>query len=401
MFKKIKLSVSVLTMFFPSLLLADGIVSTIVNAPLSATGTVKNSRADINVYLQSEYATGIDFMDPSVVGFGVPAGGRLEVEMGGDFKRDRRIGLNHSSIMLVTGAPQQGLTGKQQGYRVEEGENENTFTVIPTEPTGLVAEELISSAPGTRFDPVINRGIKVIHIGFVQNPFLNKGGSGTVSVRILDGNGSIVHSGNGSIDFLEAPVPQLLPNNFPDDRRNHNWQTIKPGETLGQADGTLPLTYMVFDRATSRRTAALYAFKEGIENIGVLSTKELAAVKFERPVSMARYDGGLVIQDTDSDGSLDPFKDKIIGGVISNAPPGATGQEIRSITDKHGKPILSVLTENMGEKPGRRWGGSLLTLQFTGGSKPGKYRPTVELMKDPDNPSAGDGSSFTYTIVVK
>ena len=63
--------------------------------------------------------------------------------------------------------------------------------------------------------------------------------------------------------------------------------------------------------------------------------------------------------------------------------------------------MLSVLTEKIAEKPGKRWGGSMLMLQFTAGDKPGKYRPTVALMKDPGDPAAGDGSSFTYTIQVK
>ena len=106
------------------------------------------------------------------------------------------------------------------------------------------------------------------------------------------------------------------------------------------------------------------------------------------------------MQDTDKDGLLDPVKDKIIGGVLANAPQGARGQELRSLV-REGKPVLSVLTEKIAEKPGKRWGGSMLMLQFTAGDKPGKYRPTVALMKDPGDPAAGDGSSFTYTIQVK
>jgi hypothetical protein len=55
----------------------------------------------------------------------------------------------------------------------------------------------------------------------------------------------------------------------------------------------------------------------------------------------------------------------------------------------------------MAAKPGKRWGGSIMMLQFTGGNKPGKYRPTIALLKDPKKPEMGDGSSYTYTIVVK
>ena len=60
---------------------AEGIVSTIVNAPLSASGTVKGARVGINVYLQSDAAPGAAFMDPAVIGYGIPAGGRMEIEM--------------------------------------------------------------------------------------------------------------------------------------------------------------------------------------------------------------------------------------------------------------------------------------------------------------------------------
>ena len=61
------------------------IVSTIVNAPLAAAGTVQGAKAGINVYLQNEQAPGMEFMDPKIVGYGIPAGGRLEVEMSGGY----------------------------------------------------------------------------------------------------------------------------------------------------------------------------------------------------------------------------------------------------------------------------------------------------------------------------
>ena len=109
---------------------ADGIVSTIVNAPLSATGTVKDARVGINVYLQRSDAPGIEFMDPAVTGYGIPAGGRLEIEMAEGFERDWQVGLSQAAVMLVTGAPQQGLPGKVVGYQVTEGEEDTVFVVM-------------------------------------------------------------------------------------------------------------------------------------------------------------------------------------------------------------------------------------------------------------------------------
>jgi hypothetical protein len=52
---------------------------------------------------------------------------------------------------------------------------------------------------------------------------------------------------------------------------------------------------------------------------------------FFMPDAIARYNGGLVIQDSDGDGRLDPTKDRIIGGILGAAPSGAKGQEIKSL----------------------------------------------------------------------
>lgn len=379
---------------------ADGIVSTIVNAPLSATGTVKDARVGINVYLQNSTAPGIEFMDPEVVGYGIPKGGRLEIELGEGFERDWEVGLSQAAIMLVTGAPQQGLPGKAVGYAVTEGDSDNVFVIKPTGEAGLTAETLRSPAPGAKSDPIPQRGIKVIHIGFQQSAFFNRGGAGEVKVRILDADSKAVHRGNGKIAFVDRPVPQILPTNFPQGRRNHNWQRVKAGTVLGHGDGTVPVTLMLYGKAGGSDAAALYAFKGGIAGAGVLSTQQLKASGYEKLAALARYNGGLIVRDSDGDGRLDPAKDQIIGGVIGKAPAGARGQELRSL-ERDGKPVLSQPTAEVAAKPGQRWGGAIMMLQFTAGNKAGKYRPTLALLSDPDDLSSGDGSSYTYTIVVE
>jgi hypothetical protein len=379
---------------------ADGIVSTIVNAPLSAAGAVRDGRVGINVYLQSEEASGIEFMDPKVLGYGIPEGGRLEVEMVEGFERDWGIGLSQAAIMLVTGAPQQGLPGKAVGYQVKEGSNENTFVFEPTSEAGLPADKLLSPAPGAKLDPIAQRGIKVVHIGFMQSAFHNRGAAGAVELRFIDGTGKVVHQGRGKIDFLSQPVPQILPTNFPDKRRNHNWQRAKPGQTLGQTAGSVPVTLMLYAKAAGLSGDKLSAFKDGIVGAGVLSTQQLRAMDFEKPAPLARYNGGLIVQDSDGDGALDPDKDRIIGGVIGSAPRGAKGQELRSL-ERGGKLLLSQATSEVAAKAGQRWGGAVMQLQFTAGSKAGKYRPTLALLRDPGDVSSGDGSAYTYTIVVE
>ncbi len=379
---------------------ADGVVSKIVNAPLTATGTVEGARIGINVYLQKPDAPGGAFMDPKVEGYGIAPGGRLEVELGGGFERIFDVPLAQSAIMLVTGAPQQGLPGKKVGYTVSEGANDRTFVFKPTSKDGIPLGSMVSPAPGSKMDPIRQKGIKVLHIGFLETAFENKGGSrGTVSVRFFDAGGKVIHKGIGSIGFLKAPVPQILPTNFTDKRRNHNWQRIKSGQTLGQTEGTVPVTLMMYAKA-SGPPSELHKVKGGIAGAGVLSTPQLKKMGYARPASLKRYNGGLIVQDTDGDGALDPNKDRIIGGVIAKAPKGAKGQELRSL-EKDGKPLLSQPTAKMAPKPGKRWGGSIMLLQFTGGSKPGKYRPTLALLRDPGNLKSGDGSRYTYTIVVE
>ncbi len=379
---------------------ADGIVSAIVNAPLSASGTVRDARVGINVYLQTPETPGLEFMDPAVIGYGIAPGGRLEIEMAEGFERDWAVDLTQAAIMMVTGAPQQGLPGKAVGYTVGEGDNERSFVITPTGAQGLAAETLMSPAPGAKGDPVRQRGLKVIHIGFMQSAFFNRGAGGRVEVRFLDGAGKVTHEGAGRVSFLAAQVPQILPTNFPDERRNHNWQRTAPGQTLGRSAGTVPIALLLYAKAQGLSGAALYGFKDGIVGAGVLSSQQLEAMGFEKPAAIARYNGGLIVQDADGDGRLDPAKDRIIGGVIGQAPAGAKGQELRSL-EAGGTPVLSQATQDLVPKAGKRWGGAILRLQFSAGDKPGKYRPTLALLADPGDLSSGDGSTYTYTIVVE
>jgi len=379
--------------------MADGIVAKIVSSPLTAVSTVQGARLSINVYLQNKIAPGIAFMDPAVIGYGIPAGGRIEVELGGGFKRDPAIQLNATGIILVTGAPQQGLPSKKLGYTVLEASG-NTFAIEPIAPGGIRAQDMISPTPGASRDPIRQRGIKVFHIGLRARPFINKGKRGTVEVWFVDANGKIIERGRGEIAFLESPIPQIYPTNLMDNRRNHNWQRIPSGETLGKKPGTLPMSLLMFERAIGVPTQHLDKFNLGTRGASVLSSDQLTALGYARPKSLARYTAGLILKDTNRDGRLDPSVDKIIGGVLDSAPSGSAGHEIRTL-DFEGQPVLSELLSNIMPKVGSRIGGGVMVLQFTGGDKPGFYQPTLALLKDPDDLNSPDGSSYTYTIVVE
>lgn len=398
--------------------LAEGIVAKVVSSPISATGTVQGAITDLNVYLQSDEAQGIDFMDPNVIGYGIPANGRVEIELTEGFKRIKNLSINEKGAQAVNGTPQQGMVARKFGYTVGEGANKNTILLTATREGGLPAEYLMSPAEGAKNDPVRQRGIKVFHIGLLHSAFINKGTRGTIEVRFIDGKGETTHTGSATIDFLPAAVPQLHPNNLPDGLRNHNWQVVKAGQVVGKEAGTVPIPVILYERIDvwgkwrsasvrfARRfgpgsvSAELGKFKKGISGVGVLSRQQLAAAKFEKPASLARYNDGLIVRDTNGDGRLDPTVDQLIGGVTISAPAGAKGYDIRSL-DTHGAPDLSRPTTAYHQNIGSIIGGTICLLQFTAGDKPGIYRPTLALLSDPDDQSSPDGASYTYTIVVE
>jgi len=371
---------------------ADGIIGSVVSSPLSADGTVSGARTGINIYLEKPEAPGIEFMNPEVIGYGVPAGGRLEVELVSGFERDPKIELAQPSIMLVTGAPQQGMPGAAIGYSVSQGDNLNTFVITPTKEEGLAADVIMTAAKGAGGDPIRQRGIKVVHVG-LKKAFINRGDSGNVAVRIYDRNGDLTNEGNGTIDVMDEPNPQIFPTNFAHGRRNHNWQVVSPGDIVGHTGGTVPIALMLYDDQP-------IGGKVGLIGAGVLSTQQLAAMEFEKPEALSRYNGGLIVQDTSGDGVIDPKADRIIGGVIGKAPAGAKGQELRGLIHD-GVATLSRPTAAFEFGPGTAVGGGVMLLEFVAGDTPGLYRPTLALLSNLDDITSQDGSLYTYTIVVQ
>ncbi len=377
---------------------AEGIVDRVISSPLAAAGTVQGGPTSINIYLQNAAVQGDAFHDPKIVGYGIPAGGRLEIELGEGFERIESIPLTQKAIMLVPAA-QQPLPGKKVGYTIKEGQNPKTFVIAPVSNQGLPAASLMTPLPSVKADPIRARGIKIIHIGFLQYSFRNTGNSGKVAVRFIDGNNKVLHQGHGIIDFLASPVAQIYATNLSDKHRNHNWQRIKPDEVLGHTQGTLPLSLMLYTKVTVP-SAKWGHFKQGIERAGVISPQQLQTMGYTLPASLARYSGGLIVKDTNSDGKLNPHTDSIIGGIIASAPEGATGQELQS-WNRDGEVTLSRPTVAYSKKFGPIFGGSIMQVQFQAGDKPGLYQPTFALLRNSSDLASGDGSQLTYTIVVK
>jgi len=371
---------------------ADGIVSAITAAPIHANGIVRDIRSGLNIHLQTNSVQGMDFMDPAVPGFGLPAGGSLEIELVEGFQRDPAIALDDRSILLVAGAPQQGLPGRLLGFTVSEGKNPNTISVSSDNSTGVRAEDLVSPAPGAAFDPIRQRGIKIIHIGR-HKAFVSRGNKGVIDVRFKNAEGGVIASGRGEVDFLAEPRPQIYPTNIPHDQRNHNWQRVEPGKVVGVAKNTLPIPFILF--AKNEGLGNL-----GLDGVGVLSMQQLEQLGVGLPKSIARYTGGLIIQDRDGDRILDPGKDLILGGISNAFPAGSKGGQILTPLVRE-KPFLSVPTTKFNERAGVNIGGSIMQVVFIAGDTPGLYRSTFSLLRVPGDLSSGDGSSFTHTTVVE
>jgi hypothetical protein len=377
---------------------ADGIVAKVVNSPLNAAGLVKGGYAALNIYLQRPDARGIDFFNPHVPGYGIPAGGRIEVELGGGFKRNTDVKLGLSSVHMVSGTPQHGLSPKKYGYLARPGANDNIYIVTAASKDGIAASRLLPRASVAKLDPVMNSGLKVFHMGLGAVAFTNQGEKGSVSVRIIDGDGRLLGSGTAEVDFWDAPRAQIHPNNFLHKGHNHNWQRIRPGQTLGKTAGTVPMTFMLFDKAVGT-AAQINDFKKGIAGAGVMSAKQLAGMGYKIPKALARYDAGLIVRDKDGDGKLDAAKDQIIGGVKSG-PSGAGAFEVRSLV-QGGAPLLSQLVSDLSPKRGKRFGGAIMQVQLQAGTQKGTLRPTFALLNDPDNLASGDGTFYTYTVIVE
>jgi hypothetical protein len=371
---------------------ADGIVSAVTSAPIHPNGIVRDIRSGLNIHLQSEIVQGLDYMDPAVEGYGIPAGGALEIELVEGFQRDPAVPLDDRAILLTTGTPQQGLPAGVLGMSIKEGKNDRTFVITANGKGGLDASKLVSPAPGSAFDPIRATGIKIIHIGR-NKAFVSRGKVGRVEVRFVDGAGDVISKGQGTVEFLTEPRPQIYPTNIPHDQRNHNWQRVPVRNIVGVASNTLPMSLILYKTNEGLE-------KKGISGAGVISSRQLKEGGYKIPESLARFNGGLIIQDTDGDELLNPNVDQIIGGVSEMIPEGATGNMVLTPLVNE-KPFLSVETSMFNERAAKTVGGSVMQVVYIAGDKPGKYRITFSLLEKPSDLSSDNGSSYTYTVVAE
>lgn len=319
-------------------------------APITFDGNVAGQATDFVFVLVTD-------PNPATPGFGMRAGETLRLTLPPAFKRNRAAAISTDTdmnLVLTKGWPQ-GAVKLAEQYRVGYDEKANAMVVTASQDVPAVG----ASAPG----------IKVIHLrgrSFV-NPMP---GDYPASVNHVAADGTLLASWQGQLKVLDsAPQARLAPTNFhlaPGE--NGDFQKVAPGQVA-----PYPLGLLLWGAQGAT-----------INDVGI-APRDLAR--------FPRYTGGLLVQDSNRDGKLDPMVDKVVGGIIGAAPQGATGQSATSPIGVNGAPVLSGQAVRHAAYPPAAGGGKpnpgLLTIQFKAGSLPGLYRPTVELI---------GGNAYQFTI---
>lgn len=295
--------------------------------------------------------------DPTVKGIALKRGDMLSVSLPADFKRNGKVRIQEDSdfnLTLTKGWPQAPV--KQAGqYKILFDERSHAI--------GVVAEQDIEAEQPN------SPGVKMIHLR--GETFINPAaGEYPAAVRLADNDGRVKQTWAGTIKILSAPGgARLAPTNF----------HLGPGmngdfqKTDISQDAPLMLGLLLWDQSS-----------QPLNGVGIA------------PPDRARfpsYTGGLLVQDTRGDKKLDSSTDRVVGGIIGAAPEGAQGQSASSPIGSDGKPILSGEMVRSPKFPEAQGGGKpnpgLLPIRFHAGSKPGAYRPTVELI---------GGNRYQFTI---
>lgn len=319
-------------------------------SPITFDGNVAGQATDYVFMLVPE-------ANPATPGFGMRAGESLRLALPAGFKRNPAAAISADTdvnLVLTKGWPQ-GAVKLAGQYRV--GYDEKANAIVVTASQDVAADG--ANAPG----------IKVVHLR--GRSFINPmPGDYAVTVDHVAADGNPMATWHGQLKVLDsAPQARLAPTNFHlPPGANSDFQKVASGQVAPYELGLL---------LWGAQGAAL-------NDVGV-APRDLTR--------FPRYTGGLLVQDTNHDGKLDPATDKVVGGIIGAAPQGATGQAATSPLGADGAPVLSGQTVRHAAYPPAAGGGKpnpgLLTIQFKAGSLPGLYRPTVEII---------GGNAYQFTI---
>ncbi len=319
----------------------------IVNSPVSFDGDIAGKPTDLVFVLVPD-------ANPRTPGVMLGAGESLRLALPREFQRNAQVPLspdNDTNAVLTKGWPQ-GSVRQAQQYRIglDDRAHALTFTAL---------QEIAANGANAP-------GIKAIHVR--GRTFINPGaGSYPVTLTRMDAQGRQLASWQGEVKVLATSTgPRLAPTNF----------HLAPG-SLGDFQ-SVPI-----GQQAPRLLGLLLWGADGAPLNGVgVTPRDLTR--------FPRYTGGLLVRDSNADGSLDPAIDTVVGGIIGAAPQGATGQLAASPIGADGKPVLSgQALRNDAFPNGGKPNPGLLPILFRSGNLPGLYQPVVELT---------GGNSYRFTI---
>lgn len=191
------------------------IVTDVVSAPVVGNGIVAGEPTEINVLLSADQSRKqLDF-DAGVFGHQIPAGGRMEIELGGDFRLNPQFTgplQANANIIMTTGHPQNPIVATA-GAGVQHGNwaadlNGRVLTITPLGGSG---DNGLENARAQQI------GFKVIHVrpgaprDLTGTPFLNgaAGEVGKVQVRIYDAAGRLTERGRATVVFRASVGRQV------------------------------------------------------------------------------------------------------------------------------------------------------------------------------------------------
>src|SRR5712691_10448278 len=259
--------------------------------------------------------------NPTLTGISLKRGDTLIVAMPPAFTRNPASPIKEDSdetIVLTKGWPQAPVSQAGQ-YRI--------FYEAATNTIGVRAQTDVTT------DGPNSPGIKIIHLR--GDVFINpRAGNYPVEVCLVGQDGRVEQTWRGKIAVLSARMKaRLAPTTF----------HLGPGvngdfQKLGEnQDAPLLL--------------GLYLWDESGELINGVGIAPADLTRFPK------YTSGLLIQDRNGDKKLQAPVDRVIGGIVIDAPPGATGHAVSSPVGPDGKLILSGEMVRSTKFPVARGGG--------------------------------------------
>jgi len=322
------------------------IVRAIVSPPVVSNGTIAGEPTEVIGVLAVKHVAPNLAMDPDNFGYQIPAGGRMEVELGGSFARNgvdngkvfRAINSN-ANFVLVTGLPQAPITapageGVQHGnYTISDDGNK----IITVTPNGGKGKNGLEQKRAKKI------GIKVVHIrprpgtDESTSPFTNgpAGTIGTMDVRIYNHHGKLVESGSASVTFPASGGQVVGPTNVglatggqgspvtitTELLESVNFQHVTPGTVLVNTvkgasfweGAPYAPRFLLFDKLANQPDS--FIPQKGLADIGYIQTADPTHVH--------------MVQDTNLNGIPDAG-DSIIGHTTISGPEGSSPEILPS-----------------------------------------------------------------------